>query len=73
MSRIESNESIKNIRKSSAKKTTLRPKVYAALTILGLSGLLVLSYINDNIFMEHIAVCAFIITCVAVMKLMETN
>ena len=73
MSRIESNASIKNIRKSSAKKTTLRPKVYAALTILGLSGLLVLSYINDNIFMEHIAVCAFIITCVAVMKLMETN
>lgn len=73
MSRLESNASVKSIRKGGEKKSTIRPKVIAALTILGLSGLLTLSYFNGNIFMEHIAVCGFIITCVAIIKLMETN
>ncbi|WP_431157930.1 hypothetical protein [Winogradskyella poriferorum] len=73
MSRLESNASIKGLRKGGEKKSTTRPKVTAALTILGLSGLLTLSYMNGNIFMEHIAVCGFIITCVAIIKLMETN
>lgn len=73
MSRLESNASIKNLRKEVSKKSALRPKVYAALTILGFSGLLTLSYMNGNIFMEQIAICAFIITCIAIIRIMETN
>ncbi len=73
MARLESNTTIKRLRDTDSKQSTLRNKVGAALTLLGVSGLLTLSYMNDNVFIEHIAICAFIIMCIAIIKLMETN
>lgn len=72
MSRLESKVTIESLKRTNS-KNAVRTKVYAALTLLGMSGLLTLSYMNSNIFMEHIAICAFIISCVAIVKLMETN
>ncbi|WP_369998249.1 hypothetical protein [Winogradskyella sp.] len=72
MSRLETNVTIKRLKRTDS-KNAVKSKVYAALTLLGISGLLTLSYMNDNIFMEHIAMSAFIISCVAIIKLMETN
>ncbi|NNC46659.1 MAG: hypothetical protein HKN99_12315 [Winogradskyella sp.] len=71
MSRIESHATVKELKNTDEKRSAVKTKVSAALTILGLTGLLTLSYMNDNIFMEHIAICAFIISCVAIIKLME--
>jgi hypothetical protein len=71
MSRFESNATVENYKKT--KKSALKTKVSAALTLLGLSGLVTLSYLNDNIFIEHIALSAFIISCIAIIKLMETK
>ncbi|WP_439151153.1 hypothetical protein [Winogradskyella sp.] len=71
MSRLESNARVENLRNTKSKKSALKTKVYAALTLLGLSALVTLSYLNNNIFIEHIAVSAFIISCIAIIKLME--
>jgi hypothetical protein len=73
MSRFESNATVENYKNTKTKKSALKTKVSAALTLLGLSGLVTLSYLNDNIFIEHIAVSAFIISCIAIIKLMETK
>lgn len=71
MSRLESNARVENFKNTKSKSSALRTKIWAALTLLGLSGLVTLSYMNDNIFIEHIAVSAFIISCIAIIKLME--
>jgi hypothetical protein len=73
MSRFESNATVENYKRTTTKKSALKTKVRAALTLLGLSGLVTYSYLNDNVFIEHIAVSAFIISCVAIIKLMETK
>ncbi|WP_299117127.1 hypothetical protein [uncultured Winogradskyella sp.] len=73
MARLESNTTIQRLKKTNSKQSALRSKVWAALTLLGISGLLTLSYMNDNIFIEHIAICGFIISCIAIIKLMETH
>lgn len=73
MSRLESNVTIKRLNKTDIKKSAVKTKVWTALTLLSISGLVTLSYINNNIFMEHIALCGFIISCVAIIKLIETN
>lgn len=73
MERIESNTPLKDIRKTDANSNAMRTKLSIALTLLGISGLLTLSYLNDNIFMEYIAISGFIISCIAIIKLMETN
>ena len=43
----------------------------AVSVILGISGLLTLSYLNGNIFMEKIAISGFIIICVTLMKILN--
>ncbi len=73
MSRFEPNATIKELRNSEVKKSARKSKVRAALIFLVLTGLITLSYMNGNIFMEYIAVSAFIISCIAVIKSMETN
>jgi hypothetical protein len=73
MARIESNTPLKNIRRTADKGAALQTKIRVALTLLGISGLLTMSYLNDNIFMEYIAISGFIISCIAIIKLMETN
>lgn len=70
MERIESNTSIKEVAMDD-KKASQRTKIKVALTFLILSGLITLSYINGNIFMEHLAICAFIISCICIIKLTE--
>ena len=73
MSRFESNATLKELGNSEVKKSARKTKVRAALIFLVLTGLITLSYINGNIFMEYLAVSAFIISCVAIIKSMETN
>ncbi len=72
MERINTQNSIvvgNTKRKTSSAKT----KALSGLILLSISGLLTLSYLNDNIFMEQLAISGFIIACVAIIKLMETN
>ncbi|MBC2844890.1 hypothetical protein [Winogradskyella flava] len=73
MSRLDSNATIKGMRNTDTDKSARRTKAGAALTILALTGLLTMSYMNDNVFMEHIAICSFIVSCVAIVKLMGSN
>ena len=73
MSRFESNATLKELGNSEVKKSARKTKVRVALIFLVLTGLITLSYINGNIFMEYLAVSAFIISCVAIIKSMETN
>ena len=73
MSRLESNATVKELKNSSAKKSAQKTKIGVALTFLVLTGLMTLSYMNGNIFMEHLAMCTFIVSCIAIIKLMETN
>ena len=71
MSQLESNATFSNVRRTNSKESVIKTKVVAALTLLGLSGLVTLSYLNNTIFIEHIAVCAFIISCITIIKLMK--
>ncbi len=73
MSRLEPNAVLKELKNSDVKKSTLKTKIGVALIFLVLSGLITMSYMNGNIFMEYLAICAFIISCIAVIKLMEPN
>lgn len=70
MERIESNTQHKEV-ELDEKKASQRTKIQVAITLLILSGLITLSYMNDNIFIEYLAVCAFIITCICIIKLTE--
>lgn len=70
MERIESNTQYKEV-ELDEKKASQRTKIQVAVTLLILSGLITLSYMNDNIFIEYLAVCAFIITCICIIKLTE--
>ncbi|MCB0463403.1 MAG: hypothetical protein KDC81_11925 [Flavobacteriaceae bacterium] len=72
MERIESNNNMKEIALDD-KKASQRTKIQVAITLLFLSGLITLSYMNDNIFIEYIAVCAFIISCICIIKLSENK
>lgn len=73
MSRLEPNATLKEFKSSDAKKSARKTKIGVALIFLVLTGLITLSYINSNIFMEYLAVCTFIISCMAIIKLTETN
>lgn len=73
MSRIENNATFKELKNSDVRKSALKTKIRAASIFLVLIGLITLSYINGNIFMEYIAVSAFIISCIAIIKSMESN
>ncbi|GAB4164766.1 MAG: hypothetical protein Tsb0033_26300 [Winogradskyella sp.] len=73
MSRLESNATFEKSEDSEVKRETQKTKISVALTFLVLSALLAFSYINGHIFMDYIAVCGFIISCIAIIKLMETN
>ncbi len=73
MAKLESNVTIKGISKTDAKKSTGKKKAGAALTLLGLTGFLTISYMSDNAIMEHLAISGFIISCIAIIKLMESN
>ncbi|WP_426430295.1 hypothetical protein ACPX19_12255 [Winogradskyella sp. HB-48] len=70
MERIESNTNLKEV-ELDEKKASQRTKTQVAITLLILSGLITLSYMNDNIFLEYIAVCAFIVSCICIIKLTE--
>lgn len=72
MERIESNTNMKEIALDD-KKASQKTKIQVAITLLILSGLITLSYMNDNIFIEYIAVCAFIISCICIIKLSENK
>lgn len=72
MERIESNTDLKEI-EIDEKKVSQKTKIQVAITFLVLSGLITLSYMNDNIFIEYIAVCAFIISCICIIKLTENK
>ena len=71
MSRLESNTTVKQLRNSKAKKATHKTKFGVALIFLVLTGLMTLSYMNGNIFMEYLAISAFIISCIVLIKLIE--
>ncbi|WP_422104337.1 hypothetical protein [Winogradskyella sp.] len=73
MSRLEPNATLKELRNSEVKKSTRKTKIGVALIFLVLTVLITLSYMNGNIFMEYLAICTFIISCIAIIKLMETN
>jgi len=73
MSRLEPNATLKELKNSKVKKSARKTKIGVALTFLVLTGLMTLSYMNGNIFMEYLAVCTFIISCIAIIKSMETN
>ncbi|APY07039.1 hypothetical protein BWZ20_01415 [Winogradskyella sp. J14-2] len=72
MDRIEPNSNFKDV-ELDEKKAAQRTKIQVAITLLILSGLITLSYINDNIFIEYLAVCAFIISCICIIRLTETK
>ena len=73
MSRFESNATLKELKNSNVKKSARKTKIGATLMFLVLTLLVTLSYMNDNLFMEYIAMSTFIISCIAIIKLMETN
>ncbi|NRB60928.1 MAG: hypothetical protein HRU50_13445 [Winogradskyella sp.] len=50
-------------------KKRLNPKIVISIVILALTGLITLSYMNGNIFIEKIAICSFIISCLLLIKL----
>ncbi|MFP4846883.1 hypothetical protein [Winogradskyella sp. PE311] len=63
--------------KVSANKDTanreLKTKAIASIVLIALGGLIALSYMTNNIFTERIAVCAFIISCIVLIKLSNEN
>lgn len=70
MERIESNTNPKKF-ELYEKKVSQRTKIYVAMTLIILSGFITLSYVNDNIFIEYITICAFIISSICFIKLTE--
>lgn len=73
MSRLESNATFEKTTDSEVKRESQKTKISNAITFLVLTALLTYSYMNGHIFMEHLAVCGFIISCIAIIKLMETK
>jgi uncharacterized membrane protein len=73
MSRLESNATFEKTTDSEVKRESQKTKISIAITFLVLTALLTYSYMNGHIFMEHLAVCGFIISCIAIIKLMETK
>jgi hypothetical protein len=54
-------------------KSLLKTKITATLIILASTGLLTLSYMNGNIFIDKIAISLFIISCLLLIKLSGAN
>lgn len=73
MSRFEPNATLKELKNSDVKKSALKTKIGVALIFLVLTGLITLSYVSGNIFMDYLAVSTFIISCIAIIKLTESN
>ena len=73
MSRLESNATFEKTTNSEVKRESQKTKISIAITFLVLTALLTYSYMNGHIFMEHLAVCGFIMSCIAIIKLMETK
>ncbi|MDY2586543.1 hypothetical protein [Winogradskyella aquimaris] len=73
MSRLETNATFEKTTDSEVKRESQKTKISIAITFLVLTALLTYSYMNGHIFMEHLAVCGFIISCIAIIKLMETK